>query len=349
MTHGLESFQLGYLPDGAVALAYRLALDNGVNVTLTDFGASLIGFCVPDRNGIIEDVVLASDDVASLATSPAYFGAAIGRVAGRIGNARFDFEGETYNVTSNTPPHHLHGGERGLGRRLWSGEVIDRAIPEVRFSICSKDGEEGYPGDLRAELTYRLEAPAKLTLTFLAEATVCTPFNPTCHAYFNLDGHAAGSIEHHRLQIFGSSYTPIDGALIPTGQIESVMGTPFDFTREISILRRRQDPQSGFDHNFVIDPDTRMLRRAAVLRSSQSGRTLSVFTDRPCLHLYTGSALCERNGKNGAKYGPMSGLALETQGYPDALNHSKFLADIVGPNGRFFSQTIFDFNGANLS
>lgn len=348
MTTAIESFLFGCLPDGSEALAYRLSLDNGVNVTLTDFGASLIGFCVPDRNGTIEDVLLACDDAVTLATSPAYFGAAIGRVAGRIGDAKFDFEGKTYNVTSNTPPHHLHGGERGFGRRLWSGEVVDRAIPEVRFSIYSKHGEEGYPGDLGAELTFRLEAPAKLTLTFVAEATECTPFNPTCHAYFNLDGHDAGSIEYHRLQIFGSSYTPIDDALIPTGKIEPVRDTPFDFTSEKSIHRNGHVLAGLYDHNFVIDPEARVLRRAAVLRSLQSGRILSVLTDRPCLHLYAGGALDEKNGKNGAAYGPMSGLALETQGYPDALNHSEFLADIVSPGRTFFSQTIFDFNGGNL-
>lgn len=344
MPSKVETYPFGRLSDGSEVLAYKMALDSGVEVTVTDLGASLIGFCVADRHGEIDDVVLACADASELERSPAYFGATIGRVAGRIANARFSIDGREYRLTPNTPPHHLHGGKRGLARRAWRGLVLDETTPEVRFSIMSKDGDEGYPGNLNATLIYRLDSPARLTLTYVASADQPTPFNPTCHPYFNLDGHAAGCLGNHKLRVNGSHYTPIDAELIPTGKIAPVAGTVFDFTRERPIESYRDELPDGYDHNFVLDQEAGKMRKVAMLRSEQSGRILTISTDRPCIHLYTGNALDESSGKAGSTYGRHAGLALETQGFPDAINHETFVADILITGETFFSQTIFEFD-----
>lgn len=326
----------GTLPDGSRAMSYNLSLDNGVTAMLTEFGASLIGWRVPDRDGRLDDVVLGCDDLSALAQQTAYLGAAVGRVAGRVNEARFRLDGREYRVAANSPPHHLHGGFRGFSYRLWSAEVLDDDLPAVRFTITSGDGDEGYPGEVQASLTYRLEPPARLVLKFEAVSSRPTPFSPTCHAYFNLDGHGAGSLASHTLHLRASRYTPVDEALIPTGEIAPVSGTPMDFSEPKGCAQ-------GYDHNFVIDEPPGQLRHAASLVSHTSGRSLSISTDRPCIHLYTGAGLSIPNAKQGASYGPFSGLALETQGFPDALNHPLFAADVLRPGETFCSQTIFEF------
>lgn len=326
----------GTLSDGSRAMSYNLSLDNGVTATLTDFGASLIGWRVPDRDGQLDDVVLGCDDASALAQQTAYLGAAIGRVAGRVREARFRLDGREYRVAANSAPHHLHGGVRGFSYRLWSAEVLSGEVPSVCFTVISEEGEEGYPGEVQANLTYRLEPPARLVLTFKATASQPTPFSPTCHAYFNLDGHAAGSLTSHTLHLHASRYTPVDEALIPTGEIAPVSGAPMDFSEPKGFAQE-------YDHNFVIDEPPGQLRHAASLVSHASGRRLSVSTDRPCIHLYTGAGLDIPSGKQDASYGPSSGIALETQGFPDALNHPIFAADVLRPGETFRSQTVFEF------
>lgn len=326
----------GTLPDGSRAMSYNLSLGNGVTAMLTDFGASLIGWRVPDRHGRLNDVVLGCDDVSELAQQTAYLGAAVGRVAGRVNEARFQLDGQEYRVATNSAPHHLHGGVRGFSYRLWSVEALDEELPAVRFTITSEDGDEGYPGEVQASLTYRLDPPARLVLTFEAVTNRPTPFSPTCHAYFNLDGHGAGSLASHTLHLLASRYTPVDDALIPTGEIAPVGDTPMDFSEPKGFAR-------AYDHNFVIDAPPGQLRHAASLVSHTSGRSLSISTDRPCIHLYTGAGLDIPRGKQGASYGPFSGLALETQGFPDALNHRLFAAEVLRPGETFRSQTVFEF------
>ncbi len=326
----------GTLSDGSRAMSYSLSLDNGVAAMLTDFGASLIGWRVPDRHGRLDDVVLGCDDVSALAQQTAYLGAAVGRVAGRVRAARFPLDDREYHVAANSAPHHLHGGVRGFSYRLWSAEVLDDDLPAVRFTITSEDGDEGYSGEVQASLTYRLEPPARLVLTFEAVASRPTPFSPTCHAYFNLDGHGAGSLASHTLHLPASRYTPVDEALIPTGEIAPVNGTPMDFGEPKGFAQE-------YDHNFVIDEPPGQLRHAASLVSHTSGRALSISTDRPCIHLYTGAGLDIPGGKQGTSYGPFSGLALETQGFPDALNHELFTANVLRPGETFRSQTVFEF------
>lgn len=325
----------GTLSDGSRAMSYNLSFDNGVTAMLTDFGASLIGWRVPDRDGQLDDIVLGCDDVSKLAQQTSYLGAAVGRVAGRVNEARFPLDDREYRVTANSPPHHLHGGVRGFSYRLWSAEVLGDEFPAVRFTLTSEDGEEGYPGVVQASLIYRLEPPARLVLTFEAVASQPTPFSPTCHAYFNLDGHDAGSLASHTLHLPASSYTPINDSLIPTGEIATVHGSPMDFSEPRGFAQE-------YDHNFVIEEPPGQLRHAASLVSSASGRSLSILTDRPCIHLYTGAGLDIPIGKQGASYGPFSGLALETQGFPDALNHPLFAADVLRPGETFRSQTVFE-------
>lgn len=344
MKNSVVTRPFGSYADGREALSYTLQLTSGVSATITDLGASLIGFVTPSRAGELDDIALGCASAAEQMEQTAYLGSAVGRVAGRISSASFNLDGQSYQLSSNDRLHHLHGGGSGFSKKLWSADILDDLLPCVRFTLVSPDGEEGYPGRVKASLTYRLEPPAKLSLLFEAETDRPTPFNPTSHAYFNLEGHSSGNVHNHQLEIFAKRYTPITTALIPTGQIKPVAGTPYDFRKLKPIACDWEALAQGYDHNFIIDPAINDVCKAAIVFAPSTGRQLTVWTDRPCVHLYTGGALNVTRGKHGASYGPLAGLCLETQGFPDALNHQGFPSDILRPGERFRSQTIFDFN-----
>ncbi|MBC2663495.1 galactose mutarotase [Novosphingobium flavum] len=343
----VKQHSFGYLPDGREASLFELTWDEGLRVAVSDFGASIVSVVCPDREGHLADVALGCGSAEEQSQQSGYLGAMIGRVAGRISNAAFDLNGERFALSANEGRHHLHGGEKGFSHCLWRATVLGHGRCGVEFHLVSADGDQGYPGDVECRLSYELIGPNCLALTCVAKSSLPTPFNPTSHAYFNLEGHDAGSIAEHWLQILAEQYTPTNSELIPVGLIEPVAGTEFDFSCGKLISADWKALARGYDSNFVLKNDTRKLREAAIVFAPRSGRKLTVETDRPCLHLYTGGWLNVPSGKDGARYGPFAGLSLEAQGFPDALNHVNFPAEVLVPDEPFRSQTIFQFEAEN--
>lgn len=333
----------GRIPGGEETHVYELRLANGSSALITDFGAALVGLRCPDRDGVFADVVLAGDDGPAPASQAAYFGSVVGRVAGRVAHARMSFGNQTLVLTSNHGAHHMHGGHIGLSARPWHAEESSGPDPSVRFSVTSPDGEEGYPGNLEVSATWTLWPPCRLSVRIEAVCDASTPFNPTLHPYFNLDGHASGTLAHHRLAIEASRYTPVGPDCLPSGTIDNVAGTLLDFRTPRPVLGDIQPGIAGIDHNFVRDNKSGSVAPAAHLESTRTGRKLTVWTDRPCLHLYTGGNLGGVPGKNGSHYSAHAGLCLEPQGFPDMFAHAAFPKQWLAPGSRFTSVTIYDF------
>ena len=333
----------GRLAGGEECNLYELRLGNGNSAQITDLGAALVGFVCPDRNGLAEDIVLGCGSGPELAAHPAYFGAVVGRVAGRVANARVDFRRQRLDLSANHGPHHIHGGHLGLSGRCWRADIGTGPEPSVRFSLLSPDGDEGYPGNLEVSATWTLWAPCRLSVRIDAICDTPTPFNPTLHPYFNLDGHMSGTLAHHLLTIGANRYTPIGPDCLPLGTIEEVEGTRLDFRSPRPVVGDIQPGIAGIDHNFVRTNDSGAVAPAARLESTRSGRTLSLWTDRPCLHLYTGGNLGGIAGKDGSRYHAHAGMCLEPQGYPDMFAHRAFPKQSLVPGYRFSSVTIYDF------
>lgn len=282
-----------------------------------------------------------------------YFGALIGRYGNRIAKGTFTLDGQTYTLETNDGPNHLHGGEEGFDQVTWRAEpVLEDGEPGITLTHTSPDGHGGYPGKLDVEVTYTLTDENELAIDYRATTTKPTPVNLTQHSYFNLDGHTDGSILNHELLINADTFTPVDSALIPTGDFRSVENTPFDF-RQLSSIGARIDRDNrqlrtaeGYDHNFVLARQDRdSLRLAARVRSPDSGREMEVSTTEPGLQFYSGNLLDgSLTGKEGATYSQHSGLALETQHFPDSPNKPNFPSTILTPNETYTSRTIYRFS-----
>lgn len=315
---------------------------------VTDHGATLVAVRTKDRAGILDDVVLGFDDVTGY-QSPAnqYFGCTTGRVCNRIAKAQFTLDGYTYRLAANNGPNSLHGGvARSLDKVHWQAERVgDASAPGVRFSYLSRDGEEGFPGNLRVEVTYRLE-PDGLRIDYRATTDRRTPVNLTNHAYFNLAGAGAPTVLDHELWVDAERHTPTEDTLLPTGAIASVLGTPLDFSKPLPLGLRIGEldatPAQGYDHNYVLRAATG-LRPVARLRHPTSGRRLEVLTDQPALQVYSGNFLHGQTGKGGRTYARRSGLCLETQHYPDSVNQPHFPDTVLAPGEEYRTTTIYRF------
>lgn len=314
---------------------------SGMQAEITEYGAAVKSLVLPAAQGPL-DVVPGYDTLAEYEQGRCYFGAAVGRFGNRLGGAQFTADGVLYRVTANERTNCLHGGARGMSHRVWRGEQLSEAA--VRFTLFSPDGEEGFPGDMTAAVTYTLKDSA-LHIAYEAQVSRCCPVSLTNHSYFNLAG--SGDILSHLLCIHADRYTEVDAALIPTGALPSVAGTPFDFTcpKPIGQDIAAEHPQlifgSGYDHNFCLAGEG--MRQAAVLSCPQSGVTLTLYTDRPGLQLYTSGAMPHHPGKGGVPHSLHSALALETQGYPDAPNHPHFPCSLLRPGEVWRSETIYRF------
>lgn len=326
-----------------------LTLDNGVlSCEIITFGAALRALRVPDRSGIRRDIVLGYDTLEEYETRPAYLGAVVGRVANRIAGGQFAMNGYAYTLAVNDPPNHLHGGKVGFSHRVWS--VMEQAASCVTLALTSPDGEEGYPGTLQVQVTYALEGTA-LSMWYQATTDQETPCNLTGHAYFNLDGHDSGPVTEQMLCIHAENYTPSDATSIPTGELAPVAGTPMDFRTATSIGARISEafPQliqaNGYDHNYAIDGEPGSLRKAARAYSPASGISMDVETTLPGLHFYAANFLGPGlRGKNGAVYDPRHAFCLETQFFPDALNHPNFPSVLLRPDQVYNHKTVFSFD-----
>lgn len=324
-------------------------LENGViSAEILTYGGAIRSLRVPNAQGGTTDVVLGFDDIASYETQKKFIGALIGRHANRIEAAEFTLDGKTYPLYVNNGRNHLHGGKIGYDRRVWEAEVTDSALI---LSLTSPDGEEGYPGTLRVQVRYSLTDTNGLKLEYSAVTDQKTVCNLTNHSYFNLAGHASGTIENQQLKLFASQYTPANEEWLPDGSIAPVAGTPMDLRESVRIGEHIDDDfiqiqyAHGYDHNWIIDGTPGTLRPAASAYCAETGIHMNVLTTTPGMQFYSGNSLngCP-NGKDGADYFRRCGFCLETQYYPNSLCHPNFPQPIISPEKPFHETTIYEFS-----
>ncbi len=335
--------------NGKPVALYTLRNKNGLVAQVTNYGAIIVSIYVPDRNGRFADVVQGYDTIGEYirGNSP-YMGAICGRCANRIGKGKFSLAGQEYTLAVNNGPNHLHGGIAGFNKMVWD---VVRSGPEgVQMEYLSADGEEGYPGNLRVSVTYTLNPDNELRLDFLATSDKPTVVNLAGHSYFNLAGEGSGDVYQQELMINGLFYTPIDASTLPTGEVRSVKGTPFDFTipKKIGKDIDREEEQirfgAGFDHNWVLRHRAGTLGLAAKAQDPGSGRVLEVHTTQPGVQLYTANWIDREKGKGGKIYQRRWAFCLETQHFADAINNSHFPSIILNPGDSYEHRCIYRFS-----
>jgi aldose 1-epimerase len=358
VTHELRRAPFGRTADGQPVELFTLTNAHGVEVQLTNYGGIITALKTPDRSGRFDDIVLGYDSLNGYLRNSPYFGAIVGRYGNRIAKGRFTLDGTTYHLAINNGPNSLHGGIRGFDKVVWNAEPFRNDGAEgVALEYTSADMEEGYPGTLRARVTYSLTEDNRLIVDYQATSDKPTPINLTQHSYWNLAGDGSRDILAHVLTINADSMTPVDSTLIPTGEILQVAGTPFDFRTPMAIgarIDQRQNTQirygGGYDHNFVLNRGgaaTGSLLHAAHVAEPSTGRTLDIFTTEPGIQFYSGNFLDGTiTGKAGHIYRHRYGLALETQHYPDSPNHPNFPSTILRPGQQYRSRTVFAFGVA---
>lgn len=318
-------------------------------IRITNYGAIILSLITEDRYGKKADIVLGYDNFEDYKTTTTYLGAVIGRYANRIGKAKFNFDGLTYELAKNDGNNHLHGGLKGFNRVVWDSEIVsDNDGEYLKLSYFSMDGEENYPGNLNVSIEYKLTQENELIINYYGKADKNTVLNLTNHSYFNLSGHDSGDILSHKVKIYASNITAADSEGIPTGEIRSVLGTPMDFTnlKEVGKDIEKEYDQlingKGYDHNWIIDDYTGKLKKAAEVIDDKTGRMLEVFTTKPGIQFYTGNFLNGSEvGKGGVKYKKRQGLCLETQYFPDSLNHPTFPSAILKKGKEYKHTTVY--------
>ena len=339
----------GRLADGTEIGVFTLAGARGLEVRAISYGAIIVSIRVPDRRGVPADVVLGFDDLQGYLERSRYFGAVVGRYGNRIAKGRFTLDGRAYQLATNNGPNHLHGGVKGFDKVVWQAQAGQPASgTRVVFSYTSRDGEEAYPGTLNARVTYEVNERNELSIEYEATTDAPTPVNLTQHSYFNLAGEGRGDILGHVLALDADQFLPVDETMIPTGELATVAGTPFDFRRPTPIGARIDDAHeqlkrgTGYDHSFVVQ-GAPGLRRAAHVVEPASGRTLEIATTEPGVQFYSGNHLSGQAGKAGHTYAARTGFCLETQHYPDSPNHAHFPSTILRPGATYRSKTVFIF------
>jgi aldose 1-epimerase len=334
---------------------YTLTNSNGMEVKILTYGGIIQSVKVPDRRKHFENVTLGFDNLADYVAKSPYFGCITGRYANRIALGKFTLDGVTYQLPINNDPNSLHGGTVGFDKHVWAATVIQNHDGVgLKLTFTSPDGDQGYPGTLKSEVTYLLTDRDQIRMDYRATTNKATVINLTNHAYWNLEGEGSGSIDDHVLKLNASHYTPVDPTLIPTGAIDPVAGTPMDFTRSTAIGDRIRDSFEqlvigrGYDHNWVLDrrspTDTSMIRAARV-HEPDSGRVLEIFTTEPGIQFYSGNFLDGTLvGTSGRMYRQGDGFALETQHYPDSPNKPNFPSTVLRPGQVYKTSTIYQFS-----
>jgi aldose 1-epimerase len=342
----VDKAKFGTTRDGVAVDLYTLTNANGVVAKVMTYGALMTELHVPDRTGKMADVVLGFKTLDQYQGDHPYFGATIGRVGNRIAKGKFKIDGQEYTVATNDGANHLHGGLKGFDKRVWTAQQVPATDgAAVKFTYVSADMEEGYPGTLTATVTYTLTNKNELRLDYTASTSKPTVVNLTNHSYFNLAGEGQGDILGHELTILADRYTPVDAGLIPTGEIASVSGTPMDFNRALPIGSRIAQVQGGYDHNYVLTHGGGVLAISATVREPGSGRIMDVLTTEPGVQLYTGNFLDGKLvGKSGAAYKKHFGFCLETQHYPDSINHPNFPTVLLKPDKTYKTTTVYRFS-----
>jgi aldose 1-epimerase len=347
-----ESF--GKTAGGAPIYLYTLSNKKGMEVAITNYGATVVTLKVPDRAGKAADVVLGFDTLEGYENGTAYFGATIGRYGNRIGNGQFSLDGKTYTLPKNNGNNTLHGGIVGFNKKIWKAqELTAKGGESLEMSYLSADGEEGFPGNLSVRVAFTLPADRnELKIDYSASTDKDTVLNLTNHSYFNLAGERNGDILDHVLTLHAKQFTPVDKTLIPTGELRNVAGTPMDFTSATAIGKRINDNYEqlvfgkGYDHNWVLTSGGgKGLALAAEAYDPKSGRKLEVLTTEPGVQFYSGNFLDgSAKGKGNKAYGQRAAFCLETQHFPDSPNHPNFPSTVLKPNSVFHSQTVFRFS-----
>ena len=352
MAKAMEKKAFGTTPDGKTADLYTLTNKNGMQVTITNYGGAIVSVMAPDKSGKLGDVVLGYDTLDGYVTDKNYFGALIGRYGNRIGNAQFKIDGTTYTLAKNNGENSLHGGVKGFNKALWDAKDISRGgEPALELKYTSKDGEEGFPGNLSVTVVYTLTSKNELKIDYSATTDKKTVVNLTNHSYFNLSGPGSGDILKSVLRVDADKFTPVDSGLIPTGELKSVEGTPFDFRKPTEIGARidADDDQlklgKGYDHNFVLNKEKMdRLSFAARVEDSATGRVLEVWTTEPGVQFYTANFLDGSvHGKGGIAYGMRTAFCLETQHFPDSPNKPSFPSVLLSPGQKYHTTTVYKF------
>ncbi|WP_274362153.1 aldose epimerase family protein [Paenibacillus thermotolerans] len=348
---GITVRNFGTTPDGRQIHIYRLTNRAGTSAEIATVGGAIVTLHVPDRNGRLDDVTLGFDNGADYVRNGPYLGALVGRHANRIEDAVFELNGVEYNLAKNDGNNHLHGGLTGFNKAVWEAEIVEAEQGEaLQLKYRSVDMEEGYPGNLDVKVTYALTDEHALIIDYEAVSDRDTVINLTNHAYFNLAGHASGTIENHELAIDADRFTPVNDECIPTGEIRDVAGTPMDFRtpKRIGPGLSSDDEQikngGGYDHNWVLKVNGARPEKFAELYEPGSGRVMEVFTTKPGVQFYSGNFLDgSETGKDGAVYGKRSGLCLETQFFPNAMKHKHFPSPILRAGELYKHTTIYKF------
>ncbi len=329
--------------DGKQVKLYTLTNVNGTVLKITNYGGIVTSWITKDKAGNPGNVVIGFDSLAHYLKSPGYFGAIIGRYGNRIGKGTFTIEGTTYKLAANNGPNHLHGGNKGFDKVVWDAQPdTTGGITSLILTYLSKDGEEGYPGNLKVKVVYTLNDGDGLVMDYSAETDKLTVVNLTNHSYFNLSGDVSNTILNHQLQVNADKYTPVDATLIPTGNQVHVTGTPFDFRNPFKIGERIANVAGGYDHNFVLNRHSSGMELIATLYDTISGRQLEVITTEPGLQFYSGNflngTLKNADGKIIVKHGA---LCLETQHFPDSPNNPEFPTTLLKPGEKYSTKTIY--------
>jgi len=348
---GAKNRPFGKARNGEAVELYTLTNAKGMEATITTYGGIVTSLRAPDRNGKMDDVVLGFDTLDGyLGDPPApYFGALIGRYGNRIAKGRFTLNGTEYKLAQNNGVNALHGGLQGFDKVVWKAKSTTPQSLELTY--VSKDGEEGYPGTLTSTVTYTLTDNNELKLDYAATTDKDTVLNLTNHSYFNLAGQGEGDVQEHKVMINADKYTPMDATLIPTGELRSVDGTPFDFRQPKTIGERidGSDEQlkfgGGYDHNYVLNVSGAAPELAVRVTEPKTGRVMEVLTTQPGVQFYTGNKLDGKlRGKSGKPYQRRYGFCLETQHFPDSPNQPKFPSVVLKPGERYQSTTIYRFS-----
>lgn len=344
----VKSNKFGNLPDGREVQLFTLTSKNGLEIDVTNYGVIITRIEMADKNGALENIVCGFDQLESylsdeyLGNYP-YFGAIIGRFGNRIANGHLEIEGKTYEMAINNGPNHLHGGKTGFDRRLWNAKPYQTEdVAGVEFSYLSPHLEENYPGNLKVRCIVSLTSNDELVLEYTAETDQTTVVNLTNHTYFNLTA-GKENILNHELKLSATKMTEMVEQ-IPTGKLIETKGTPFDFSEFKTFAKDLSQLPTGYDDNFVLDNETGELKYTGTLREKSSGRQVDVFTSQPGMQLYTGYWIPELTVNGTKKFGSYSGVALETQHYPDSVHHQHFPTTFLKPGEKYHEKTIYKFS-----
>lgn len=346
MSVNKESY--GTTPEGTEVDLFTLTNNNGLKVKIISYGAMIISVEVPDRDGKFENITLHRDSLEDYLADNPYFGCVVGRYANRIAKGKFTLDDVEYTLATNNDANHLHGGEKGFDKHVWNADSFapeDDNLVGVTFSLVSPDGDEGYPGEMTAAVTYTLSDEDELMIAYTAETDKPTVVNLTNHAYWNLAGAGSGDILKHELQVNSDSYLPVDDGLIPLGNLEPVKDTPMDFTTSQAIGSRIDQVEDGYDHCYVLNKSGDVdMSQAARIVEAESGRVMEIYTTQPAIQFYTGNFLDGTVTGSGVAYEKHAAFCLETQHYPDSPNQPSFPSTVLRPGEPYEQITLHRFS-----